>query len=313
MLEHVLEPGGLLGIVVVGGGAAIVAAITAASRGTEARPLIIETVALAMVGAFLARTLVVVLLEWGGETREAGIVVGWAFLLWPGAIDTVAALFGAQLLTTPDRLPWIALVVGALTGLVDGIAQIRSWPLPSVVTFVLDTTWALAGATNGVLIHAWNRVAGSRAPDGRSDAHRYASGFHVKAGYAFTQGAVMSELSDPPGTPLHAHERTHVLQSRVFGPLYILTYIAWAALLFLPALLVALLRHDGVSELVEAWCYYDNPWEAWGYTVQARRGGGPRGAFGAHIWSDGTIIAAAVGFYAVAALVTVAIVSRVWL
>ena len=52
----------------------------------------------------------------------------------------------------------------------------------------------------------------------------------MKAGFAVTLGSVMSNV------PMHAgellrHERQHVLQNRLFGPLYTLTYLGWMALM----------------------------------------------------------------------------------
>lgn len=312
MIETIVEITALLVILAVGAVAAIIAAVVAKVRGDRALPLVAETVLLAMLGAFVARTFIAVVLDIGGNSREVEILVGWAFFLWPGAIDTVAALFGAQLVTQSDRLLWIAVAVGGLAGLVDGLHRIRDWPWPSPLTFILDSSWALAGATNGVLLHLFNVFGRSHAADGRRDAHRYQRGFHLKSGYAFTQGAVMSTLPDVPGTPLYAHERTHTLQVRVFGPFFTLSYLLWMALLVVPAAIVAMLGKGRLVEVVEAWCYYDNPWEAWGYKVQEREGGAKRTAFGGYVWNDSVIIATAVVFVVIVVAVSIATIGLVF-
>jgi hypothetical protein len=95
------------------------------------------------------------------------------------------------------------------------------------------------------------------------------------SGYAVTQGSVMSNMGNngPADAPsLFAHEATHVLQNRVFGPLFTLTYLGWMAVLLLPGLITGLCsRVLRVFETLQWWCYYDNPWEVWAY-----RNGGAR-------------------------------------
>ena len=313
MLERIFDPIGLLIIVACGVVGAIIGAIVAGRREQSAGTLALEAGLHAAAGAFVARTFIAILLNLGGETREAGIAIGWAFLLWPGAIDTVAALFGSQLLTTPDRLLFIGAVVGALGGLFDGIWQVRAWPWPSALTFIVDYSWGLAANTNGALVHLLNTFIDGHASDGRTDVHRYTGGFHVKAGYAFTQGLVMSTLPDAPGTSLYIHERTHVRQNRIFGPLFTLTYVAWAVVMFVPAAIAAAVKSFGFREMVEAWSYYNNPWETWAYKVGQDNGAGPRTDFGTHVWSDTLVVGVSVPFFAVAAIVAFLVVSAVWL
>src|SRR5207247_10054755 len=116
---------------------------------------------------------------------------------------------------------------------------------------VLDTTWGLGGTTNACLLHIFNTFAGKHEDDGRRNVHRYSSGFHVKEHYAFTQGSVMSELSDgpeKPDKPLYWHERTHVSQNRAFGPLYPLSYIGWAVVMFVPGLIASAVRKAPVRD-----------------------------------------------------------------
>ena len=42
-----------------------------------------------------------------------------------------------------------ATVVGSFVGLMDGLGQVHAWRGAGALTFVLDTTWGLAGSTNG--------------------------------------------------------------------------------------------------------------------------------------------------------------------
>jgi len=311
VIERVFDPLALVVILLVGVGSFIVGAIVAGTRG-DSWTTAIEVGLLALAGAFLARSFISILLSAGGDTATAGLLVGWGFFLWPGAIDTIAALFGQQLLTTPPILLWIAVAVGGFIGLLDGIHRIRSSDLGGVVSFVVDTTWGLGGNTNGDLIHIWDTFSTTHAADGRTNAHRYDGGFHIKSGYAFTQGLVMSELPDAPGSPLYAHERTHITQNRVFGPAYPLSYIGWMVVMFIPGLLVGLFGKQSVGEAIEAWCYYNNPWEAWGYKVQQDKGDGPRTGFGTLVWSDVAVAGVAFFYFLLALALVVALVFPVW-
>jgi hypothetical protein len=257
----------------------------------------LESAGLAIAGSLIARALVVLLLTLGHPSPGRSIIIGWAFFLWPGAIDSIAWLFKHKLLlTSPSVLPWIASCVGALIGVMDGAYRIHGWPW-GIATFLVDVSWGLAGSTNGALLHLANIGWGKHAEDGRSGAHRYASGFRMKTDYAFTQGSVMSDLADAPGSPLWNHERTHVRQNRYFGPFYSLTYIAWLVLWVIPGLIAGAVTGVGVGEGAQRWCYFNCPWEAWGYSVQKASRPSVAGD-GRLIWPNIAVVAAAIPFFA---------------
>lgn len=235
-----------------------------------------ESALLALFGGLVARAFISILMGAASNSPGAGLAVGWGFFLWPGAVDTIAKIFGSgPVLTTPAALMWMASGVGAFTGMMDGLWQTHRWRGPGALTFLADITWGLAGATNGCLFHLFNFAWATHACEPRSGAHRYESGFRFMSGYAVTQGSVMSNMGDngPADAPsLFAHEATHVLQNRVFGPLFTLTYLGWMAVLLLPGLITGLCsRVLHVFETLQWWCYYDNPWEVWAY-----RNGGAR-------------------------------------
>ena len=312
MIERIFDPLALL--VIVGSGllGAVVGTIVAGIRGVPAT-LAIEVGLLTLLGAFLARTFISVLLDLGGNTAGAGLLVGWGFFLWPGAIDTVAGLFGRQFLTTPDILLWLAVGVGGFCGLLDGVHQVRSRDVGGVVSFVVDNTWGLGGTTNAGLLHIVDTFAGTHQADGRRNVHRYDGGFRIKAIYAFTQGPVMSELSSGPGTALYAHEGTHTMQNRIFGPFYPLSYVGWMVVMFIPSLIAAAVRRAGVGETIEAWCYFNNPWETWGYKVGENNGAGPRTGFGTMVWSDLLVVVIAALYFVGVIALTAFLISTVFL
>ena len=266
----------------------------------------LEAAVLAILGGLISRCFISILLGTGGDGRGAGLAVGWGFFLWPGGIDTIIALFGGgPVLTTQTCLLGLASIVGSFTGLMDGVGRIRRWKGTGALTFVADITWGLAGSTNGCLFHLFNNFwAGYQdetetSPDYRPGAHRYSSGFRFKTDFAVTQGAVMSNMgTNGPGSTLHNHESIHVLQNRIFGPVFTLGYLGWMAILLVPALIAGLVSRDPdvtVSETILWWCYYDNPWEVWAYT--AANPTDRQHSKGLLCWSVAAAVVFAVPFY----------------
>jgi len=295
----------------------LISAILAAARGADARSAVkrmMEALLLTFLGGLVSRTFVSLLLAADRDSPESGLVVGWVFFLWPGIIDTIPYLLGKSLLTTPERLLWIATGLGAFVGMMDGIWRIHDWKGLGWLSFPLDLTWGLAGNTTGALLHLFNCVWAGHGSETRTGAHRYASGFAIKPGFAFTQGSVMSSLARGPGDPLYSHERTHVWQNRIFGPFFPLSYLAWMVVWFLPGMLAGAIVRAGPFHGIEKWCYFNNPWEAWCYAVQ----GQPRAAFGRTpeeqrlIWPAIFVVLWSVPFFGALVAASVLILAAVW-
>jgi hypothetical protein len=106
----------------------------------------------------------------------------------------------------------------------------------------------------------------------------------------------MSNLSDAPGVDRYPHEMMHVWQNRLFGPFYTLTYIGWMVIWFIPGAIAGLIAKKstgtgrvGLGRGIERWCYFNNPWEVWGYKVQgAARDGVAQGK--ELIWGPALVI-----------------------
>jgi hypothetical protein len=69
---------------------------------------------------------------------------------------------------------------------------------------------------------------------------------------------------------LAEHEELHIWQSRLFGPLYQGTYVAWATGGFFVACVAWWFVDDATTledfgSLVETASYYNNPFEYWAY------------------------------------------------
>jgi len=251
----------------------------------------LEAALLAVIGGLLARSFIALLLSSGQDPSAAQIAIGWGFFIVPGAVDSVAKLATGDVVTSPEVLLWMGTVVGAFTGMMNGCWQIHDWKGIGWLAFPLDVTWGLAGATTGSLLHIINFAWAGHGDETRYDAHRYNSGMCFKAGFALTQGPVMSNLSDGPGAPLYHHERTHVWQNRAFGPLFSLSYLGWMAVWLIPGIIAAIVTRD--AEAIQSWCYYNNPWETWAYLV----GAGPRTGRHPLIWGDLVILLLSIPFF----------------
>jgi hypothetical protein len=280
MILRTFELTGLLVVIAVAVIAFLVSVIVSALLGKSLAGSIegksgvmpgVEAFVLAVLGGLIARGFISALMGVANDSAGAGLALGWGFFLVPGLIDTLA---GHPLLTTPDNLMMIAGIVGAFTGMMAGIYQVYDWEGLGWLAFPLDVTWALAGNSVGALMHLINIGWGDHGDETRENQHRYASGFGLRyhPRYAFTQGSVMSNLTEGPGGDLFRHERTHVWQNRAFGPMYTLTYVTWFVVWGVPAVVVgiAIRGFSGIWRGPNIWCYFNNPWEVWAYTVQGQ-------------------------------------------
>jgi hypothetical protein len=133
--------------------------------------------------------------------------------------------------------------------------------------------------------------------------------------YAFTQGSVMSNLPNGPGDNLYSHEYTHVWQNRCFGPMYTLTYLAWMLVWLIPGLIAGAIvdGFSGAFHGIMDWCYFNNPWETWGYKVQ----GADRKAFESVkrkslVWSPGVVLGFSIPFFLLVTPLAVFLVVSAW-
>lgn len=295
-MERLVELPVLIFLLIFAAAAFIIRLIFGVVKGEEGRALLValETAVITFLGGFIARMFISILLAAGDDRTDVGLLIGWGFFFPVGVIDTIIYLIkGEAVLTRPEVILWIAVGVGAFSAMMAGIWRIYDWDDLGVPSFVLDSTWGLSGTTIGCLLHLINFAWGDHADesfDRRRNNHRYKSGFALKSEFAFTQGAIMSNLDGDSSTKLWHHENTHVWQNRIFGPFFTLTYVGWMAVMFIPSLIVGAIHDASVGEAIMALCYYNNPWEVWAYKV-----GGYRNPTLA--WGDVAVIIASVLFY----------------
>ncbi len=146
------------------------------------------------------------------------------------------------------------------------------------LAFVLDSTWALMPVAIGLLAHlgaAMMRDAGPVPGLGfRQNRHVYRRGVALKSGFAFTIGNVISGAGNVDSARrrrlITDHEDVHVWQSRWFGPMYPVLYLAWSLSGVLAGTVIWLVRRRRhplrLAKVIESCSYYTNPFEWWAYS-----------------------------------------------
>jgi hypothetical protein len=195
----------------------------------------------------------------------AGVLTTVLHALLGGAVGALGGPLGA--------------VIGAVVGLVFG--AVFGWTLQvgkvyhlasanGVWLFVVDHTWSLVNTMVGAIFLALNLVAGNRIDHSlcnHSGCVMLTGG--VFRGFATTIGTVQAGT-----TPrIRRHENLHVLQARLFGPLYLpLVILNYALATIAPYWLI---YHDRVSRPIDSFgAYfmrgvYPNVWhEKWAYSVE---------------------------------------------
>lgn len=285
---------------VVGAIGAAVAFIIRLIKGEGAAALLVglDAFITTTLGSFLAWLVLRLLLELTGNTDAGAAVLGTLFLIWPGLVDItwagISAIFRPEaelVLIDAAALPWFSFAVGAGIGLFDGYRRIHKWRGMGPLKFVADVTWGLPLAVNAFIMHVRNLPGLLKVDprDGRRvtvhedvprvGTHRYLKGFRLKAGFAFTQGSVISNLEVDGGLtptapgfgPLLAHETVHVFQNRVFGPTFWFSYMFWLIGVGIIAVLVSAFAKPRTGtaageNLPFWWAYMNNPWEVWAYS-----------------------------------------------
>ena len=208
----------------------------------------------------------------------------WALLAWtrrqigatsqtlgdptpPAAIQTTAAQpFGLPDITDPGS------VLTVVSGIIAHELSIYDFADPRGRTaFVLDYSWGLTGTALGAALQIVNTFF---IPNSDYDATLsqqvgffvYNGGIVFFPGFITTLGNVTTNGSGNVDV-VENHEAVHVWQSRIFGPFFQVSYVAWLAggAIVGTAVWLTDTNEDWYS-LVETAAYYDNPWEVWAYT-----------------------------------------------
>ena len=288
-LARALDPNWLLLGFAFGVVVALVTMIYVAVTDKAQREFILklfEAIIATAVCAILARAFLSVLVSLGGDRWEA-VALCWHLFLGVFAliVDVIAIFIGAETAFSPEPLLWGAFIAGGILGLYDGLYRTRDWFGWGIPTLILDVTWGLALTAHGSFMLVFNRFFGKREGSPRENEHLFSSGFRILPSYAFTQGAVISNWTVGQAKLLE-HERIHVLQNRIFGPLFLFYYVFWLIPFGALGLLTDIIGSLAGLEVLDdhgnkrpitfgdalMWYpYYNNPWEFWAYQYGGHR------------------------------------------
>jgi hypothetical protein len=260
-------------------------------RGQTAFALL-EASLTALLGGIVSRYFTSLLLAAFDSSPTSVVWIGLLFHGWPGVLDIMClGSVGQPAFTKEGLIAW-ATVAGAVIGFWDGWHQIHNWRRWKGLTFLIDVTWGGAAVGFGVVGHFINFGWGNYIVSRRVGAHRYDSGFAMSRPFAITVGNVCSNLRGQADGGLFRHEAVHVLQNRLFGPIYLYSYVGWMAVFLIPALVYGATMKRPFA-VAFSWCYCNNPWEEWAY-----RYGGSRDP--AIVWPTGRIVGVTVVIFAAA-------------
>jgi len=176
----------------------------------------------------------------------------------------------------PSYVAWTSAFLalnGAAMGIAFAIYRSAHWAVAWLLAFV-NGSWGALGSLTGMLMHvgSWaffTSDSGAKPPGPRkvlanSDRkffHCWQNGMRILPDYFFSQGPVMTAWT-PHGM---WHEAVHVVQHYLFGPIMLISYVAWAAVFGLIGGIVGLVNGNGAVHGAFAWAYVNNPWEVWEY------------------------------------------------
>lgn len=164
----------------------------------------------------------------------------------------------------------IGLLFGAVYGWAITAARVYDWgSAGGLVGYLVDHTWSLVNTLIGALFLAGNLAFGNRLDRGYTQRNVVGLRDGVFPGFATTIGTVQAGT----GMGIDEHEAVHVLQARIFGPLFIPMVIGNYILATL--LPYWLLYHDRTARPITGlFTYfkrgvYPHTWnEEWAYKVQ---------------------------------------------
>jgi len=178
-------------------------------------------------------------------------------------------------------------IMGGINGLYTGARGIYDWGGGTgFIAFLADSTWGLLGTSLGNLSNIYNSIAAPGSYQAkwseRQNRQVYDRGFSIDGKAAFTAGNVISNMKGrypDTGSDLLHHETLHITQSRIFGPIYQITYVAWLVIGAIVGLIASPFVDQSVGQSIRDMAYSNNPWERWGYHV-----GGSDGRAGELKW-----------------------------
>jgi hypothetical protein len=195
-----------------------------------------------------------------GGIISAILLAGWLAVFGLFAGGPVGLLIGAA----------VGIALGATYGWAISAARAYNYGSPGgIIAFVVDHTWSVVNTLVGALFLVGNVIFGNRVD--RSFTQRNVLGLRngVFPGFATTIGTVQAGTS----MGIDDHEAVHVMQARIFGPMYMPLVIG--NYILATVLPYWLLYHDRTARPITGLItyfkrgVYPHTWnEEWAYKVQ---------------------------------------------
>ena len=216
----------------------------------------------------------------GAIVGSVGAFLGYVFMEVFVSLDIVNwVAFGNN--TLLEMIFWIGVISAAFLSVVSGAGRVYKWKkVTGFICFPIDMTWGFLGTFLASLLYFVDMLfwwGGSYRVDDTENwgnYHIFGSGFRVKKDYVLTLGNVVSNGGKNSGDKadvIKNHEAVHVLQHRIFGPIFELTYISWLLVFGFIGGIVGLVYYRGIRGIgngAQGWGYFSNPWEVWAYQAQ---------------------------------------------
>lgn len=194
----------------------------------------------------------------------AGVLSGALITVWCGAFGLLTGDVGWSLLGVV-----IGLALGVVYGWAVAVAPVyEPTSARGVAAFIVDHSWSLSNTLVGAMFLAVSLVFGNRLD--RDFTGHVGLRSPAIAGYA---GTTIGPVQAGTGTGVDRHEAVHVLQARLFGPLYLpLVGLSYTVATVLP---YWLLYHDHAAHPIRGIRgyftrgVYPHTWhEEWAYRVE---------------------------------------------
>lgn len=175
-------------------------------------------------------------------------------------------------------------VMGGLNGLFAGTREIYEWGhIQGWASFLSDSSWGLVGTSLGNFANVFNLVFAPSSYRGdlsqRQNRQVYDRGFST--GGTITLGNVTSSLqvsvnqaqkftgrnASDLEREILKHETVHILQNRLFGPLYPTVYIAWFVGGGIIGGIIGIFTSQNYGQSLLDVAYLDNPFEYWAFNA----------------------------------------------
>ncbi len=188
------------------------------------------------------------------------------------ALGSLTSSISAFAFPLPGAQAGLGGLMGGINGLFTGVRGIYHWGDGSgFLAFLSDSTWGLFGTSLGNVLNIVNVARDAEYLPGlsqRQNRQVYNKGSVFKESSSFTEGNVISNINGrfgPHSNKLIDHETFHIIQNRIFGAIFVDSYLLWLGIGAIISGPVALAQDRSYDKVLYENVYLNEPWERWAY------------------------------------------------